>query len=141
MRTLVVVPTYNEADNIVDFLQAVHAAVPSVDVLVVDDNSPDGTGALAESVAAELGAVKVLHRSGKAGLGAAYRHGFEVAFDEAGLDWEQYVRLDDAFLRPAEVDLLVGDARKAERELGWTPQTSFEQLIRLMVRSDLALLS
>jgi GDPmannose 4,6-dehydratase len=65
----------------------------------------------------------------------------EVAFDEAGLDWEQYVRLDDAFLRPAEVDLLVGDASKAERELGWTPQTSFEQLIRLMVRSDLALLS
>jgi GDPmannose 4,6-dehydratase len=65
----------------------------------------------------------------------------EVAFDEAGLDWEQYVRLDDQFLRPAEVDLLVGDASKAERVLGWKPQTSFEELIRLMVRADLELLS
>jgi GDPmannose 4,6-dehydratase len=69
------------------------------------------------------------------------RNCVEIAFDEAGLEWEPYVRLDDAFLRPAEVDLLVGDASKAERELGWTPRTSFEQLIRLMVRSDLALLS
>jgi GDPmannose 4,6-dehydratase len=65
----------------------------------------------------------------------------EVAFDEVGLDWREYVRIDDAFKRPAEVDLLVGDASKAERELGWTPKTSFEELIRLMVRSDVALLS
>jgi GDPmannose 4,6-dehydratase len=65
----------------------------------------------------------------------------EIAFDEAGLEWEPYVRIDDSLKRPAEVDLLVGDASKAERELGWTPQTSFEELIRLMVRSDLALLS
>ena len=50
------------------------------------------------------------------------------------------VKIDDSLKRPAEVDLLVGDARKAERELGWRPTTSFEQLIRLMVRSDLALL-
>jgi GDPmannose 4,6-dehydratase len=64
----------------------------------------------------------------------------EVAFDEAGLEWEPYVKIDDSLKRPAEVDLLVGDARKAERELGWRPTTSFEQLIRLMVRSDLALL-
>jgi GDPmannose 4,6-dehydratase len=65
----------------------------------------------------------------------------EIAFDEAGLEWEPYVRIDDSLKRPAEVDLLVGDASKAERELGWTPQTTFEELIRLMVRSDLALLS
>src|SRR3954447_21556710 len=64
----------------------------------------------------------------------------EVAFDEVGLDWERYVRIDDAFKRPAEVDLLVGDASKAARELGWRPKTSFEELIRLMVRSDLRLL-
>ena len=63
----------------------------------------------------------------------------EVAFDEAGLDWEQYVRLDPQFLRPAEVDLLVGDPSKAKRDLGWEPQTNFEELIRLMVRSDLEL--
>src|SRR5690348_15388960 len=65
----------------------------------------------------------------------------EVAFDEAGLDWQQYVRLDPQFLRPAEVDLLVGDPAKARRELGWEPKTSFEELIRLMVRSDLELLA
>ena len=64
----------------------------------------------------------------------------EIAFDQVGLEWEPYVRIDDAFKRPAEVDLLVGDASKAERELGWKPETSFEQLIRLMVDSDLKLL-
>jgi GDPmannose 4,6-dehydratase len=69
------------------------------------------------------------------------RHCVEIAFDEAGLDWERYVEIDDSLKRPAEVDLLVGDPSKAERELGWTPKTSFEELIRLMVRSDVALLS
>ncbi|MGH2943083.1 MAG: GDP-mannose 4,6-dehydratase [Solirubrobacteraceae bacterium] len=65
----------------------------------------------------------------------------QVAFDEAGLpDWERYVRLDPAFLRPAEVDQLIGDPAKAKRQLGWEPQTSFEELIRLMTRADLALL-
>jgi GDPmannose 4,6-dehydratase len=62
----------------------------------------------------------------------------EVAFDEAGLgDFEQYVTIDPAFVRPAEVDHLIGDPSKAERDLGWVPQTSFEELIRLMTRSDL----
>jgi GDPmannose 4,6-dehydratase len=64
----------------------------------------------------------------------------EVAFDHAGVPWEDHVRIDDQFKRPAEVDLLVGDASKAERELGWTPKTNFEQLIRLMVDADLKLL-
>jgi GDPmannose 4,6-dehydratase len=61
----------------------------------------------------------------------------EIAFDQAGVPWESHVRIDDAFKRPAEVDLLVGDASKAERELGWKPKTTFEQLIRLMVDADL----
>ncbi len=65
----------------------------------------------------------------------------EIAFDEAGLEWEPYVKLDPAFLRPAEVDLLVGDPGKAERLLGWKPKTSFEELIRMMVRSDIEALS
>jgi GDPmannose 4,6-dehydratase len=65
----------------------------------------------------------------------------EVAFDQVGLDWEPYVKIDDAFKRPAEVDLLVGNPAKAERVLGWKPTTSFEQLIRLMVDADLKLLS
>ena len=62
----------------------------------------------------------------------------EVAFDEAGLGGhEQYVTIDPAFVRPAEVDHLIGDPAKAERDLGWKPETSFEQLIRLMTRADL----
>ncbi len=66
----------------------------------------------------------------------------EVAFDEAGLgNFEPYVELDQQFVRPAEVDQLIGDYSKAERELGWTPTTSFDELIRLMVRADLELLS
>jgi GDPmannose 4,6-dehydratase len=64
----------------------------------------------------------------------------EIAFDRVGLDWERHVVLDPAFLRPAEVDLLVGNPAKAKRELGWEPQTSFEELITLMVDADLALL-
>jgi GDPmannose 4,6-dehydratase len=66
----------------------------------------------------------------------------EVAFDEAGLgDFEQYVTIDPAFVRPAEVDHLIGSPAKAERDLGWKPGTSFEELIRLMTRSDLAQLA
>ncbi|HST56516.1 MAG TPA: GDP-mannose 4,6-dehydratase [Solirubrobacteraceae bacterium] len=65
----------------------------------------------------------------------------QVAFDEAGLgDFEQYVTIDPAFVRPAEVDHLIGDPGKADRDLGWKPQTSFEDLIRLMTRADLKLL-
>jgi GDPmannose 4,6-dehydratase len=63
----------------------------------------------------------------------------EIAFDRVGLDWEPYVVIDDAFKRPAEVDLLVGDAGKAKRELGWEPRTSLDQLIELMVDADLEL--
>jgi GDPmannose 4,6-dehydratase len=66
----------------------------------------------------------------------------EVAFDEADLpNWEQYVETDPALVRPAEVDHLIGDYSKAERELGWRPETSFEELIRLMTRTDLELLA
>ena len=66
----------------------------------------------------------------------------EVAFDEAGLgDWQRYVELDQSLVRPAEVDLLIGDPSKAKRDLGWEPTTSFEELIRLMTRADLELLS
>jgi GDPmannose 4,6-dehydratase len=64
----------------------------------------------------------------------------EVAFDQVGLDWQQYVVQDDRFLRPAEVDLLVGDCTKAREQLGWEPRTSFEELIRLMTDADVALL-
>jgi GDPmannose 4,6-dehydratase len=66
----------------------------------------------------------------------------QVAFDEAGLaDFEQYVTIDPAFVRPAEVDHLIGSCAKAEKDLGWRPKTSFEQLIRLMTRADIELLA
>jgi GDPmannose 4,6-dehydratase len=65
----------------------------------------------------------------------------QIAFDEAGIsDWERHVTIDPAFLRPAEVDELVGDPTKAKELLGWEPQTNFEELIRLMTRADLELL-
>ena len=75
------------------------------------------------------------------GVAHSVRDCAQIAFDEAGLsDFEQYVVIDESFVRPAEVDHLIGDARKAERDLGWKPRTSFEELIRLMTRADLELL-
>jgi GDPmannose 4,6-dehydratase len=61
----------------------------------------------------------------------------EIAFGAAGLDWRKYVELDPKFIRPAEVDLLVGDASKAKRDLGWTPHVTFEELVEMMVDADL----
>jgi GDPmannose 4,6-dehydratase len=65
----------------------------------------------------------------------------QIAFDHVGLRWEDHVVQDERFMRPAEVDLLVGDASKAKKLLGWQPTTSFVQLIEMMVDADLALLS
>jgi GDPmannose 4,6-dehydratase len=65
----------------------------------------------------------------------------ETAFGHAGLDWQRYVRIDPAFLRPAEVDHLIGDASKGKRVLSWTPSVTFEQLVAMMVEADLARLS
>jgi GDPmannose 4,6-dehydratase len=61
----------------------------------------------------------------------------EVAFGRAGLEWQKYVKLDPKFLRPAEVDLLIGDPSKAKKQLGWTPEVTFEQMIHMMVNSDI----
>ena len=65
----------------------------------------------------------------------------ELAFGHAGLDWQQYVKLDPRFLRPAEVDHLVGDSSKARRALRWTPEVDFAGLVRMMVDADLARLT
>jgi GDPmannose 4,6-dehydratase len=64
----------------------------------------------------------------------------QVAFQHVGLDFEDYVVIDEKFIRPAEVDLLVGDATKAEKQLGWKPHTAFPELVRIMVDADLDLL-
>ncbi len=82
MRTLVITPTYVEAENIAEFLKRARAAVPDADILVVDDNSPDGTADLAEAAAAELGGIDVLRRPTKTGLGSAYRAGFAIGIEK-----------------------------------------------------------
>lgn len=83
LTVTVVLPTYNEVENLEPFLRRVRTEMPDAHVLVVDDDSPDGTGALADRLAAELGQVKVLHRTDKQGLGSAYREGFALALDES----------------------------------------------------------
>ncbi len=84
-RMVMVVPTYNEADNLAWIVDRLLTAVPDTHVLVVDDASPDGTGDLADALASADSRVRVVHRTEKAGLGAAYLHGFRVAL-EAGYD-------------------------------------------------------
>ena len=79
MRSVVVLPTYNEAENIAEVLRRIRAASPSTDVIVVDDSSPDGTASTAESVAADLGQIKVLTRTAKDGYGRACITGFDQA--------------------------------------------------------------
>jgi GDPmannose 4,6-dehydratase len=75
------------------------------------------------------------------GKAHSVRECVEIAFDHVGLPWEEYVRIDESFVRPAEVDHLIGDYSKAKAELGWEPTTTFEELIRLMVEADTELLS
>ena len=116
-RIVMVVPTYNESANIEWIIQRLRTAQPDVDVMVVDDNSPDGTGKIVEDLAASDPHVQVVHRTEKAGLGAAYRHGFRVALDQ-GYDVigemdadgshqpEQLQRLVDAVA--AGADLVIG---------------------------------
>jgi dolichol-phosphate mannosyltransferase len=94
VRTAVVIPTYNEVENIAAMLAAIRDAVPNADIIVVDDHSPDGTAAVAETAAAELGQIKLLHRPGKQGLGSAYRSGFTMAFDEG---YDRIVSMDVDF--------------------------------------------
>ena len=91
MRALVVVPTYNEALNIAEVLHGIRTAAPGADVLVVDDSSPDGTGSLAEGLAAELGQIDVLHRPTKEGLGPAYRAGLGLGIERG---YEVIVQMD-----------------------------------------------
>lgn len=84
-RCVMVVPTYNESENIEWIVGRLRAAQPGVDIMIVDDNSPDGTGDIADKLAEADEAVTVVHRTEKAGLGAAYLNGFDVALD-AGYD-------------------------------------------------------
>jgi dolichol-phosphate mannosyltransferase len=108
VRTLVVMPTYNEAENIEDVLGLVRRAVPEASILVVDDNSPDGTADLAEKAGAEIGSIEVLRRAGKAGLGSAYRAGFRHGLAQG---FDAFVEMDsDLQHDPLALPGLVGAA-------------------------------
>jgi dolichol-phosphate mannosyltransferase len=117
----VIVPTYNERENLPPILERVRAAVPEADVLVVDDGSPDGTGLLADQLAAGDSQIKVLHRDQKAGLGAAYvaafRHGLAAGYDVL-------VEMDaDGSHAPEQLPRLLAALAHADLVLGsrWVP--------------------
>ncbi|TAK69677.1 MAG: polyprenol monophosphomannose synthase [Actinomycetota bacterium] len=115
-RVLVVIPTYDERDSLDPILDRVRDALPDGDVLVVDDNSPDGTGALADQRAASDERIHVLHRPSKQGLGAAYLDGFGWALDHG---YDVIVEMDADGSHPADrLPALVDALRTADLALG-----------------------
>jgi dolichol-phosphate mannosyltransferase len=104
-HTLVVLPTYNEAENVALIVERIRLSAPGVDILIIDDDSPDGTGVIADSLALRYRAVHVVHRERKSGLGAAYLHGFAWA---AGQGYQAVVECDaDGSHHPEELDRLL----------------------------------
>lgn len=115
-RTLVVIPTYQERENLAGIVGRVLAAAPMTDVLVADDNSPDGTGELADELARTDSRVHVLHRPGKQGLGAAYLAGFDWALARG---YDVVVEMDaDGSHRPEHLPELLAALRGADVALG-----------------------
>jgi dolichol-phosphate mannosyltransferase len=107
-RALVIIPTFREAENIVEVLHRVRHEAPAVDVLVVDDKSTDATAALAEAAACELGRIEVLRRDQRGGLGAAYRAGFALGLERG---YEVLVEMDaDLSHDPAALPALLREA-------------------------------
>ena len=106
--TLVIVPTYNECENVTAIVGRIRRATPEVDVLVVDDNSPDGTGAIADGLAAADASVHVLHRTGKTGLGSAYGAAFRWGLDRG---YDRLVEMDaDGSHQPEQLPALLAAA-------------------------------
>jgi dolichol-phosphate mannosyltransferase len=120
-RVIMVVPTYNEVDNLAGLLARLRHSNPEVDVLVVDDGSPDGTGALADRLAAEDPQVRVLHRPRKQGLGAAYAEAFVIALDE-GYDLIGEMDADGSH-QPEQLPRLLAATADADVVIGsrWVP--------------------
>ncbi len=120
-RVLVAIPTYNEAENLEPVIGRLRAAVPEADVLVVDDGSPDGTGDIADRLAAADPSVHVMHRTEKAGLGAAYIAGFRWALADG---YDVMVEMDsDGSHAPEELPRLLTALREADLVIGsrWVP--------------------
>lgn len=115
-RALVCVPTYDEAENVGPITRAILEATPDVDVLVIDDNSPDGTGRLADAIAAREPRVQVLHRKGKEGLGKAYLAGFAWALERS---YELIIEMDADFSHnPSYLRPMLELARTADVVIG-----------------------
>ena len=114
MRITVVIPTYNEAENLPKLVSVLFSLPLELSVLVVDDNSPDGTGDLAEGLARQhAGRVTVLHRAGKLGLRSAYIEGFQVAFEQGA---DAVVQMDADFSHDPQV-LVEMEKRIASRDV------------------------
>jgi dolichol-phosphate mannosyltransferase len=123
---LVVVPTYNEAANLPGVVARLRGSVPDADVLVVDDGSPDGTGRLADDLAAQDPHVRVLHRDAKQGLGAAYAAGLRWGLDRG---YAALVQMDaDGSHLPEQVPMLLASLRDADLVIGsrWVPGGSVQ---------------
>jgi dolichol-phosphate mannosyltransferase len=115
-QVAVVIPTFNEAENLEEIVGRVRASVPAADILVADDNSPDGTGEIADKLAAGDDHVHVLHRPGKQGLGAAYLAGFGWALDRG---YGAIVEMDaDGSHDPAELPALLAALADADLVVG-----------------------
>ena len=115
-RVLVLIPTYNEKDNLPRIVGRVRSSVPDADILVLDDNSPDGTGAIADGLAAKDPQVHVMHRAGKQGLGAAYKAGFAWALERG---YDAAVEMDaDGSHQPEQLPSLLAAARDADLVIG-----------------------
>jgi len=120
-KIVVLIPTYDERENLPLIVSRLRAAVPEADVLVLDDSSPDGTGAVADQLAADDDQVRVLHRTSKEGLGAAYLAGFAWALDK---DYDVLVEMDaDGSHRPEQLPTLLDALADADVVLGsrWVP--------------------
>jgi len=125
-RIVVLIPTYNEKDSIVRQVTTVRAICPQVDVLVIDDDSPDGTGRLADSLAEADPAVHVLHRGGKDGLGRAYLDGFAWALEQG---YDTLVEMDaDGSHRPLDLPAVLARVPEADLVIGsrWVAGGSIE---------------
>ncbi|MDA9912963.1 polyprenol monophosphomannose synthase [Candidatus Nanopelagicales bacterium] len=115
-RIVVVVPTYNEKENVARITARILQAVPETDILVADDNSPDGTGDIADQLADDDSRIHVMHRMEKAGLGAAYLAGFDWALDNS---YDVIVEMDaDGSHRPEDLPRLLTRLRTADLVLG-----------------------